>query len=497
MEAFVSNNSLISFNNVKSDVLDTNNTGTRVLRPAVLGQPAELVYQVKTSDPMKTLRAQIAGRVISSSALYYSSIEVLTSTDGISYSSAWKITNNTLQAEFAFLTSPKEINLDSKAQGKKEIFIKIILNSAGLDEPNATWGSIDSFKLVSTKEIIVPVSTNGIIFNETFDSINWGAANKNLIDSSNIGGGIPLDTNNQSILIASTTDKTKSGSMTFQIKTNEFMDRMMLEYTGRVISNNPALYSSIKFYVSDNGSDWRTAGEYKGNELSNDFSFLSASNSLDLSEEVYDKKTIYVKVEIFSVSDTWGCLNNLKITTIAKGQSVASGFIPAPIANGVLLNENFENTNWAARTYNVDNIMNGPLDTNYSKKVLSPKPGMGGISAGSVTYAFRTSAPIGPTFIEFSGRAIRGSTLEFMVSGDGIEWESAYIMHSPENGEKMDFYSDFTIGRSIDITTLTKRKTAFFLKIRIESKLETWGSSTLTNGCITECSRTDSDFQVL
>ncbi|MDI4647004.1 S-layer homology domain-containing protein [Cohnella hashimotonis] len=83
-----------------------------------------------------------------------------------------------------------------------------------------------------------------------------------------------------------------------------------------------------------------------------------------------------------------------------------------------LLNENFEDGSetWRNRAYVVQNVIETRLDSNIQDRVLRPSD----ISQpGIVEWKFESAAPFTLAAIQYSGRAILGSTVEWEISSSG------------------------------------------------------------------------------
>ncbi|MDG0808155.1 hypothetical protein [Cohnella rhizosphaerae] len=133
-------------------------------------------------------------------------------------------------------------------------------------------------------------------------------------------------------------------------------------------------------------------------------------------------------VSLFTAKiDDWGFQVGDEVT-VRYSPYVASGrekrLLDISETYDSLLNENFEDgsESWRDRAYAVQNVVETRLDSNIQDRVLRP----GDISQpGIVEWKFESDEPFTLAAIQYSGRAILGSTVEWEISptGAGGSWQ--------------------------------------------------------------------------
>lgn len=103
-----------------------------------------------------------------------------------------------------------------------------------------------------------------------------------------------------------------------------------------------------------------------------------------------------------------------------------------------LLNEDFEDgsESWRNRAYAVQNVIETSLDSNIQDRVLRPS----NISLpGIVEWKFESAEPFTLAAIQYSGRAILGSTVEWEISPDGADGTWQKVGEIPDNSDSNNY----------------------------------------------------------
>jgi len=124
-----------------------------------------------------------------------------------------------------------------------------------------------------------------------------------------------------------------------------------------------------------------------------------------------------------------------------------------------LLNENFEDgsESWRNRAYAVQNVIETRLDSNIQDRVLRPN---NIASPGIVVWKFDSDTPFSLAAIQYSGRAILGSTVEWEISATGLDesWQKAGEIANDSDNNNYNQLRDIKLDvRNWNTTTLYVR----------------------------------------